>query len=415
MGKLSSAVFYILHHPLFESDSRVDFSNFPSDQRLKSILGARTHKMTTPAFILDAGIVKQRYDTAKKEFHKYWKNVSIAYSFKTNYAPINIIRQLGGHAEVTSGRELRLALSRGYSGDKIVYNGPHKDMASLKTAIHKGVHIQADNVQELFDLGMLSKKMRVPVQIGCRLRLSGIGMPPSHFGMTHRDLFHADVLKLFKKHPHIRLRGVHFHAGTDVDNCQVFEQSARVAGETIQQLADENIHVDYVNCGGGVMSHARKPFGRRTWGAYDFSDYVRALWTGISTGYSRTEKLHVFIEPGRYLIDDAVVFAARVLRVKSERFKQTLYIDGTTAMLPLSQYRPQMIRSFSDSPSFRHAPVTPTIIFGATCREDDIPYRGWLTRVLQGDILIFYCAGAYNQSLGADFIFQKPDTHILPM
>ncbi len=415
MGKLSSAVFYFSHHPLFVSDSRVDFSNFPPDDRLKSILRTRSHKMKTPAFILDAGIVKQRYDTAKKEFHKYWKNMSIAYSFKTNYAPIDSIRQLGGHAEVTCGRELRLALSHGYSADKIIFNGPHKDPASLKTAIHKGVLIQADNVQELFVLDMLSKKMRVSVQIGCRLRLSGIGMPPSHFGMTHKDLLHKDVLKLFKKHPYIRLRGIHFHAGTDVDNCYVFEQSARFAGETIQQFAKEHIHVDYVNFGGGVMSHARKPFGRRTWGAYEFPDYVRALWTGISSRYSRTEKLHVFIEPGRYLIDDAMVFAAQVLRVKSERFKQTLYIDGTTAMLPLSQYRPQMIRSFSDTLSLRHASIIPTIIFGATCREDDIPYRGWLTRVIQGDTLLFYSVGAYNQALGTDFIYQRPDTHILPM
>ena len=414
MRKIISALFYITHHPSFTFGMRSDYSYFPSDERLNPIIQTIFKKSETPAFILDAQIIQQRFDAAKQALRKYWKKPVIAYSFKTNYAPIDIVRCLGAYAEVTSGRELKLALSKDYPGSHIIFNGPHKEQMAIRTAWSKGALIQVDNTQELFDLDALSKSMRIPVRIGIRVNLSGQGPHISHFGMSLTDLFHRDVLRIINNHRYIRMEGIHFHVGTDIESLSVFEQSARAAGQVIKQLVNEGVMIKYINCGGGVMSHGNKPFGYNVWKPYTFPDYIKALYTGLRSQYSDTDKLIVYIEPGRYLIDDAVVFVSRVLRVKTVRLKQTLYIDGSTAMLPLSQYRPQIIRPYPHAFEKRKDSIVPTIMFGATCRENDILYRGWLTKVSPGDLLLFYCVGAYNQSLGSDFIFQKPNTHTLP-
>lgn len=411
MHKITGALFYLSRHPASPFGAQPDYSHFPTDERLKPMVDSLIHIGKTPAFIVDALVVKQRFTAAKTALKKYWSKNIIAYSFKTNYAPIDSIRRLGGYAEVTSGRELKIALSHGYPGGHIVFNGPHKDESAVRTAWTKGALIQVDNVTELLSLDKLARSMRMPVRIGCRINLSGAS---SHFGMIPADIFHRNVLNLIKKHRYLRMEGIHFHIGTDIGNLSMFERSARVAGEIIIKLAKAGIPIDYINAGGGGISHGLKPFGKRVWKPYTFAEYVDALWEGMHKGHLSADKLIIYLEPGRYLIDDAVVFVSRVLRVKSEGVKQTLYIDGSTAMLPLSQYRPQIIRSYPSTAGRRKSTVTPTIVFGATCREDDILYRGWLDQVLPGDLLLFYCVGAYNQSLGSDFIFQKPETHILP-
>lgn len=415
MRKIISALFYFFRHPSSPLVEHPDYSFFPSDTRLNPIIQPLLNTQETPVFILDPQVVVSRYNTAIQALRRYWKHPVIAYSFKTNYEPIDVVRRLGAHAEVTSGHELKLALSKSYTGNHIVFNGPHKDDKSLRTAIKNGVLIQVDNTRELFAIDVLSKRIRMPVRIGCRVNLSDGRLPPSRFGMSGKELFGSDVLKILKTHAFIRMEGVHFHIGTDIGSLSMYKQAAVASGAILQKLAAKGIAITYINCGGGVRSHGLKPFGARVWEPYDFSEYVHALYTGLYGQYPNARALRVYIEPGRFLIDDAVTFVSRVLRVKWDGLKQTVYIDGSTAMLPLSQYRPQIIRSYTRIPAKHVNPDVPTIMYGATCREDDVPYRGWLSHVAPGDLLLFYCVGAYNQSLGSDFIFQKPVTRVLPM
>ena len=52
------------------------------------------------------------YDFLINSFKKYYNNVNIAYSFKTNYIPdfLNIVKNKKGYAEVVSIMELKLAM-----------------------------------------------------------------------------------------------------------------------------------------------------------------------------------------------------------------------------------------------------------------------------------------------------------------
>ena len=77
-------------------------------------------------------------------------------------------------------------------------------------------------------------------------------------------------------------------------------------------------------------------------------------------------------------------------------------------MVPLTHYCPQVVRAFSADLEPRDGGAEPTIVFGASCRENDILYRGLLPAAAPGDLLVFYAAGAYNSTLGPSFIFDAP-------
>lgn len=409
---LKGAFFYLTHHPAVVSSGAVDFSHFPSSSRLKIAMRRFSVALHTPAFVLDMETMVQRLRLAKRSLKKYWKSSAVAYSFKTNYTPIAKLRRHGVYADVTSDRELAYALKEGYRGEHIIFNGPNKTRETIRTAWKHNVLIQIDNREELMMIDAMSSAMRPTVRIGCRLNPTGHSMEFSRFGLHPDELFDPAILSVLTNRKNILFEGIHFHTGTDIDDLSIFEKAATMAGQVVQKFAHSGIALRYVNCGGGVKSHAMKPYDRKTWNQYEFDAYVETIWSAMKRQYASVGNLTIMIEPGRYLVDDASVFITRVRRV-SEGVKQSVYTDGSIAMLPLSQYRPQIVRAYTPAFSIRQASLKPTIVYGPTLREDDILYRGWLPALTSDDFLVFYCVGAYNQALASDFIYEKPNSYVL--
>ena len=54
-----------------------------------------------------------------------------------------------------------------------------------------------------------------------------------------------------------------------------------------------------------------------------------------------------------------------------------------------------------------------TILYGASCREDDVLHEGRLPNFRVGDFLVYYAVGAYNANLSPDFIFETPPLVVL--
>ena len=82
-------------------------------------------------------------------------------------------------------------------------------------------------------------------------------------------------------------------------------------------------------------------------------------------------------------------------------------------MVPLTHYCPQMIQAYDDRLVRRDGATVPTIIHGATCRENDILYEGEFQQCRPGDHLIYFGVGAYNSNLSPDFIFESPSMELL--
>jgi len=82
-------------------------------------------------------------------------------------------------------------------------------------------------------------------------------------------------------------------------------------------------------------------------------------------------------------------------------------------MIPLKHYRPQIVRRYDAllmSADESHA--LRTYVYGASCSESDIMHQGLLPRCKNGDYLIFFAVGAYNQSMGSEFMLEKHSTFL---
>ena len=88
--------------------------------------------------------------------------------------------------------------------------------------------------------------------------------------------------------------------------------------------------------------------------------------------------------------------------------RRTLLSNASITMVPLTHYCPQIIRAYTRELEPRSGEPVETILYGASCREDDVLHEGPLAPARVGDLLVYYAVGAYNANLGPDFIFEVP-------
>ena len=84
-------------------------------------------------YLIDSAQFRKNFTELKTAFNDIYPNWNIAYSYKTNYTPklCKIVNELGGYAEVVSEMELEIAKQVGCKADRIIWNGPTKNVSVM--------------------------------------------------------------------------------------------------------------------------------------------------------------------------------------------------------------------------------------------------------------------------------------------
>lgn len=388
------------------------FDFFPDLQRDRDRFGPPLRRMETPLFLADTSSLVERYLSLRRALRRLWGPSAIAYSFKTNYAVAQsrVLQEKGAWAEVVSGREYRLARRLGYAGREIVFNGPYKRDDELRNALRDGALIHVNDRPELERLLTLLPPRSSGARIGLRVNAGGAGPEPSRFGLSlARGEAGAAVARLASVEG-LELAGFHLHLRGDTDGLVPYRKAARELARFIADLMSggERPRLASLDLGGGFPAHGAKPRSRERWSPRPIEEYVHAITEELARAFPGESRPTLILEPGRYLVADAIVFVSEAVRVERDAGLQLVTSDGAVTMLPLTHYCPQVIRVFSRELELRAGAHERTIVFGASCRENDILYRGLLPRTAPGDYLVFYAAGAYNSTLSPAFIFEDP-------
>ena len=101
-------------------------------------------------YLLESKTFEQNYRDLITAVKTYYPKVNIAYSYKTNYTPklVQLVDRLGGYAEVVSDMEMEIALRSGVSPNRIILNGPVKNMKKAKELLLTGGTVNIDSIYE---------------------------------------------------------------------------------------------------------------------------------------------------------------------------------------------------------------------------------------------------------------------------
>lgn len=364
------------------------FDNFPIINK-KDFEGKKT-----PFFLIDQSIIIDRYELIKKNLNKNWgaKNI-IAYSFKTNYEIAEEFRKqkIETYAEVVSKMEYQKAKTVGYVDSQIIYNGPNKE--NLLEVLECPSIINLDNFTELETI--IKHKKKIKSKIGLRLNSE---LKLSRFGFNMENGEAELAIKKIKK-AGIKINGLQIHLGFFTPP-KIYKL---ISKKIINFIQNNDLDLEYIDFGGGFPSHGDKPYGYKKLPYYPVSDYISQICKPLNNFYRDKNKPLLILEPGRFLVDDSTVLISKILDVKTVKKNQKIISDATNNMLSSVWFRPQIIKIFNTKSRKKIL----TTIYGSSCQEDDILYQGKLPTIKVGDLIIFYCVGAYNQNMNGDFIFPK--------
>ena len=171
-------------------------------------------KNGTPFYLFDEDGFVKNYRELEDTFRKIYPNYQISYSYKTNYTPFvcQLVKNLGGYAEVVSDMEYTLAKKLGYANNQIVYNGPSKGENIFEHIENHGI-LNLDSLDETKRVVAYCKAhsdkqytcgMRINMDLGAANFISRFGLEPNSEDMLA-------VIKLIRDTPNLELIGLHCH------------------------------------------------------------------------------------------------------------------------------------------------------------------------------------------------------------
>lgn len=378
----------LLDKPFQVKDQNMDY--FPKNIPIKS----------TPFFYTDTSIIKKQYKLIQTAFKKNWSGKYIvAFSFKTNYSVTKYFKKNEDiFAEVVSDMEYKKAKKLNFLNSEIIYNGPFKE--NLPKLLKLPLIINIDNFTELKEV--IKYRKNIKANIGIRLNSN---LKKSRFGFNVENGDAQEAINQLQKE-NIKIKGLDIHFGFYTPP-KTYHQMAK---KIINLIDENNLKLEYIDFGGGFPSHGLKPYGFKKYTVPSIDEYITQICLPLNSFLENKDyKPKIIIEPGRYLVDDSTVFVTKIITQKIVKNKQIITINGTNQMLSSVWFRPQIVKVFP----LQKNKLINTIIYGSSCQEDDILFKGKLPITDLNSLLVFYCVGAYNQNMTNKFIFPKPKNYFL--
>lgn len=335
--------------------------------------------------------------TLDEAAHAMGVRTELAYSMKTNPRSevLELVRNASAGIECISRAEVSKAGIAAFRPERIILNGPGKWWPQSSTPMQVGLTF-ADSVEDLERmLDQIHRGMLQTSFVGIRVRPPRLG---SRFGvdLNDREDFTA-VAGLLSRIPRDCGFGMHFHHAVSAVGAEEWLDNFEGALELFASICSlEPISPAVVDIGGGWPAHMKV-------------EHLRSVWESACGSAASTlgGEIRVIAEPGKMLVEPAMVLIARILEVHRKGGGiRSIVVDAAVNLLPDSSApsRPVLWRR-KGSDRWTELATGNGEILGRICMENDRLRRmvGLPSGMSEGDMVAFLGAGAYDESMAYGF------------
>ena len=366
------------------------------------------------AFIFYKEKFKENLRHLKSAFTKYYPNVVIGYSYKTNYTPDVCLaaHEEGAMAEVVSEMEVEMALHHLKDHSQIIYNGPTKSKPSIEKVIIAGGIINIDSQKDIEIIrGILAENSKLTVNVAFRLN-SNYGEIYSRFGQRDEDV--TEQIDLLKRDEQFKIIGLHLHLPHR--SLESFAHRVDVLIDILGKIDLPNIK--YINVGGGyfgkLSSVLKQSLGVKS--APSYEDYGELIGGRLFEFFSKKNIGNapiLYLEPGSSVIADCFTFVSKLHVLKSFQNRNILVsFAGRHLLTPTNKTikLPCEIVNTQAQIDKLTSKKTQYEIVGYTCIESDILgfVEGNVNLDLDNSFVEFTNVGSYSIVMGSNFILPEP-------
>lgn len=362
----------------------------PSNEQFLSI----AEQFGTPVYVYHSEKITAQFNRLKNAFAA--SNVKFFYASKalTNINILKHVKNIGGNVDCSSINEAKLALHAGFEPNRILYTSNGIDFEEISEAKSLGIFINIDSLSNLKKFGKtfgntypVGIRLRPNIMAGGNLKIS-TGHDKSKFGIPITQI--EEVVSIMNEYNMI-INGVHIHTGSDIKDADVFVKGIEVLFDVIPAFKD----LKYVDLGGGFKV------------AYKENDAVcniEELAVKVKEAFDNhphSNDLEIWFEPGKFMVSECGYFLARVNVLKDTG--SIIFAGINTGFNHL--IRPMFYEAYHKIVNISNPYGEKKIysVVGNICETDTFAWDRELNEVREGDILLFYNAGAYGFEMSSNF------------
>lgn len=372
----------------------------------------------SPLFVLSEERLRENSRRLIDAFETRYPDIIYGWSYKTNYlgAVCQVLHQEGAWAEVVSGFEYEKARSHGVPGEKIIFNGPHKQREILERAVAENARIHIDNLDELYTLESVAKDADRTIGVTIRLNFdTGFSEPWSRFGFNIESGQALDAARRIKSSSHLELRGLHSHIGTFILDTRAYEAQVRIMCSFMEVVENEtDCEISSIDIGGGFASR------NTLQGIYlppeqvvpEIEQYAQVICdTLLTVTQGRTARGKrqptLILETGRATVDDAGSLIASVVASKNlPDGRRASVLDAGVNLLFTGYWYNHKVELTQEHQGMPED----TVLYGPLCMNIDVVRASVSLPPLHvGDRLVISPVGAYNNTQWMQFIEYRPN------
>lgn len=376
-------------------DNSVNLSRFPVDILQQS---------RTPFYYYDMEVLNQTLEEIKR--HSAGMNCVVHYALKAN-SNFNIISEIAKHglgADLVSGNEIKAAVEAGFPAHEMVFSGVGKTDWEITLGLEKSIGcFNVESIPELDVINQLAAEMGKIAPIAIRVnpdidahthKYITTGTADNKFGIGIESLL--PVVRHALELPHIHLRGLHFHIGSQITQMQPYVMLCQTINELQDQYEQQGIRFEIINVGGGL--------------GIDYDDPDTHLIPDFKSYFS-TFKQHLNIRPnqlihfelGRTIVGQCGSLITRVVFVKENRNKKFVIVDaGMTDLIRPALYG--AYHKIENLTAGQTEMMEKYDVVGPVCESSDVfAHDRELPLTKRGDLLAVLSAGAYGESMASTY------------
>ncbi|MAO65788.1 MAG: diaminopimelate decarboxylase [Balneola sp.] len=365
----------------------------------------------TPFYYYDLDVLNATLKKIKK--HGLSKGYHVHFALKANNQPkiLKVIEEAGLGADCVSGGEIQRAIDSGFSPGDIAFAGVGKSDEEIELGLKHDIFcFNCESPQELEVLNELAGKQDKTARIALRLNPNveadtheyiTTGLNENKFGINASDL--DEVLEKLPELEHLKLIGIHFHIGSQIENFAPFEELCKKANALNDHIEDKGFELSVINVGGGFGINYGHPNDNSV---PDFERFFELFEENIKL--KDHQKLH--FELGRSVVGQCGSLITKVLYTKYGQTKNFAIVDaGMTELIRPALYQAahRIDVLTSSKPEKNYDVVGPICESSDTFRKDiSIP------EVKRGDLVAIRSAGAYGEVMRSAYNLREANPTI---
>jgi diaminopimelate decarboxylase len=382
-------------------------------------LGRVAEKYGTPLYVYSAGTILDHYRRLNSALGEIDHLICYAVKANSNRAILSLLTREGAGFDIVSGGELFRVLAAGGDPKQCTFAGVGKSREEIEYALDQGVlsfNVESEAELAYIDRVARSKNVRAPIALRVNPdvdagthRYVSTGRSENKFGIALDRV--AGVYDQAARMPHIEIRGVQMHIGSQITNAAPFVEAIAKVTPLILKLK-EQFALEFFSVGGGIGIVYESSFASGSGDWWTEKDRVQATTTLPLTIHDyaaailaplRALGLRVLLEPGRLLVGNAGVLLTRVRYVKQTLHKKFVIVDAGMNDL----IRPALYQSYHEIVPVREPsdPARELVdVVGPVCESGDFFAQDReLAKMEEGDFVALMSAGAYGFVMASNY------------